>query len=106
MGMLRSLFRREEKVAIPKVIGPADPVLTAAIVALVGIPIGCLGGLALAHLIATAMATELYRIPVRVDPSTMGFAAMIVLFSSTLAALFVVRRVRSLDLIAVLKTRE
>ncbi|MCB9603579.1 MAG: putative lipid II flippase FtsW [Sandaracinus sp.] len=36
MGMLRSLFRREEKVAIPKVIGPADPVLTAAIVALVG----------------------------------------------------------------------
>ncbi|MCA9613036.1 MAG: putative lipid II flippase FtsW [Polyangiales bacterium] len=36
MGMLRSLFLREEKVAIPKVIGPADPVLTAAIVALVG----------------------------------------------------------------------
>jgi len=77
-----------------------------ALVALVGIPIGCLGGLALAHLIATAMATELYRIPVRVDPSTMGYAALIVLFSSTVAALFVVRRVRSLDLIAVLKTRE
>ena len=77
-----------------------------AVIALAGIPIGCLGGLALAHLIATAMATELYRIPVIVDPSTMGFAALIVLVSSTVAALFVVRRVRSLDLIAVLKTRE
>ena len=77
-----------------------------ALVALVGIPIGCIGGLALAHLIATAMATELYRIPVVVNPSTLGIAAMIVLFSSTIAALFVVRRVRTLDLIAVLKTRE
>jgi len=77
-----------------------------AVIALAGIPIGCLGGLALAHLIATAMATELYRIPVIVDPSTMGLAALIVLVSSTVAALFVVRRVRSLDLIAVLKTRE
>lgn len=77
-----------------------------ALVALVGIPIGCIGGIALAHLIATAMATELYRIPVVVNPSTLGVAAMIVLFSSTIAALFVVRRVRSLDLIAVLKTRE
>ena len=77
-----------------------------ALIALVGIPLGCLGGLGLAHLIASAMATELYRIPVRVDPSTMGFAALIVLVSSTVAALFVVRRVRSLDLIAVLKTRE
>ena len=77
-----------------------------ALIALIGIPIGCIGGLGLAHLIATAMATELYRIPIRVDASTMGFAALIVLVSSTLAALFVVRRVRSLDLIAVLKTRE
>jgi putative ABC transport system permease protein len=77
-----------------------------ALITLVGIPIGCLGGLGLAHLIATAMATELYRIPVRVDASTMGFAALIVLVSSTVAALLVVRRVRSLDLIAVLKTRE
>jgi putative ABC transport system permease protein len=77
-----------------------------AIVALIGIPIGCVGGVALAHLIATAMATELYRIPVTVNPSTLGIAALIVLVSSTIAALFVVRRVRSLDLIAVLKTRE
>jgi putative ABC transport system permease protein len=77
-----------------------------AIVALIGIPLGCISGIALAHLIATAMATELYRIPVTVNPSTLGIAALIVLVSSTIAALFVVRRVRSLDLIAVLKTRE
>jgi putative ABC transport system permease protein len=77
-----------------------------AIVALIGIPLGCIGGIGLAHLIATAMATELYRIPVTVNPSTLGIAALIVLVSSTIAALFVVRRVRSLDLIAVLKTRE
>ena len=77
-----------------------------AIVALIGIPLGCIGGVALAHLIATAMATELYRIPVTVNASTLGIAALIVLLSSTIAALFVVRRVRSLDLIAVLKTRE
>ncbi|MEZ5954063.1 MAG: FtsX-like permease family protein [Hyphomonas sp.] len=77
-----------------------------ALIAMVGIPIGCLCGVGLAHLIATSMATELYRIPVSVDPSTLGVAALIVLVSSTAAALFVVQRVRSLDLIAVLKTRE
>jgi cell division protein FtsW len=36
MGLLRSLLRRDAATSIPKVIGPADPVLTAAIVALVG----------------------------------------------------------------------
>lgn len=36
MGLLRSLLRRDTATSIPKVIGPADPVLTAAIVALVG----------------------------------------------------------------------
>ena len=77
-----------------------------ALIALLGIPIGCIGGYGLAYVIATAMATELYRIPVSVEPSTMGLAALIVLVSSTVAALFVVRRVRSLDLISVLKTRE
>lgn len=77
-----------------------------ALIVLVAVPLGAISGIGLAHFIAASMATELYRIPVRIDPSTIGFAATIVIFSSSLAALFVVQRVRSLDLIAVLKTRE
>ena len=70
------------------------------------LPLGGLLGMGLAYLVASSMATELFRIPVTIDPSTHGMAAAIVVVSSIAAALFVRQRVKTLDLIAVLKTRE
>lgn len=77
-----------------------------AMLAIVAIPIGALLGTGFAHLIVQGMSTELYRVPYVLLPSTRGFAALIVLIASVGAAVLVARRVRDLDLIEVLKTRE
>ena len=77
-----------------------------ALLVAIAIPLGGWLGMGLAALVAGAMATDLFRVPLVVDPSTQGNAALIVLGSAVLAALFVRQRVNALDLIAVLKTRE
>jgi putative ABC transport system permease protein len=49
---------------------------------------------------------ELYRFPVVISTRTYGFACGITLLAALASALFVRRRLDTLDLIAVLKTRE
>lgn len=70
------------------------------------LPIGCVMGYGLATLMVQLFDTELYRLPLAVEPSTYGFAALVVLVATTLTGLAVSRRLARLDLIAVLKTRE
>ncbi|MEL6662307.1 MAG: FtsX-like permease family protein [Pseudomonadota bacterium] len=77
-----------------------------ALLVILALPLGGIMGYGLASLIASAMGSDLYRIPLVVDPSTYGFSALIVITSAFASALFVRMRVKSLDLIAVLKTRE
>lgn len=77
-----------------------------AILTVLAIPIGALLGAGFAQLIVVGMSTELYRVPYALLPSTRGFAGLIVLIASLGAALLVARRIRDLDLIEVLKTRE
>jgi putative ABC transport system permease protein len=77
-----------------------------AILIMIALPVGAIFGLGFAHLIASGMSTELYRIPFALQPSTYGMAGLIVLVASIGAAILVARRVRDLDLIEVLKTRE
>ncbi len=71
-----------------------------------GIPLGFLIGVGLAGLLVGAFANELYRIPLVVTPSTYAFAAIVALAAAAFAGFLVRRRLNSLDLIAVLKTRE
>ena len=73
---------------------------------LLGLPTGCLFGLGLAWLIADLFETELYRLPVVIEPSTFGIAMLVTLAAAAVSALLVRRRLERLDLIAVLKTRE
>ena len=73
---------------------------------LVGLPLGCLTGLGLTWLITSAFVTELYRIPLVIEPATYGLAVVIVLLAAGISGLLVRRRLDRLDLIAVLKTRE
>ncbi|MDJ0921559.1 MAG: FtsX-like permease family protein [Henriciella sp.] len=77
-----------------------------AMLAIIAIPIGSLLGTAFAHLIVLGMSTDLYRVPYVLEPSTRGFAAAVVLVAVFLAAVLVANRIRNLDLIEVLKTRE
>jgi putative ABC transport system permease protein len=77
-----------------------------AILTVLAIPIGALLGAGFAQLIVVGMSTDLYRVPYALLPSTRGFAGLIVLIASLGAALLVARRIRDLDLIEVLKTRE
>jgi len=77
-----------------------------ALLIFMALPLGALLGTGLAHLVASSMATELYRIPLVIAPATHGYAALIVVVASIASALFVRQRIGSLDLIAVLKTRE
>ncbi len=77
-----------------------------AVVTLIGIPLGFLVGYLLASALVTAFATEAYRIPLVVAPSTYAFSALVAVAAAIFAGLLVRRRLNRLDLIAVLKTRE
>ena len=50
--------------------------------------------------------TELYRIPFYIERDSFGIAAAVIVGAVVLSGLFVRRRIDTLDLIAVLKTRE
>lgn len=73
---------------------------------LLGVPFGLWAGYWMAVGIMTTVDPERYRWPVVISPQTYAFAALVVVVS-TMATWVVFReRLRRLDLIAVLKTRE
>ena len=78
----------------------------AAALVVVALPVGCLLGRLLAGLMVAMFRTELYRVPLIIDPSTYGFAMLIALGAAAASAAVVGRRIGHLDLIEVLKTRE
>ena len=72
----------------------------------VALPVGCVLGYGLGALMLTAFKTELYRIPMAIQLGTLGLAVLIIMAATLFSAFLVRRRLDSLDLIAVLKTRE
>ena len=60
----------------------------------------------LSALLLTSLDSELYRLPVVIEASTFGGAALTILLGSAAAGLWVRRHLDRLDLVAVLKTRE
>jgi len=76
------------------------------LLAFIAIPVGFILGWWLTAYIVQAMQTELYSLPMIVEPGTYALAALIVIASTLVSALLVRRRLNRLDLIAVLKTRE
>lgn len=76
------------------------------VLVLLAIPAGFLLGAWGAHAIVGALGSDMYQIPVVLQPATFGSAAVIVLAAAVASALAVVRRLNRLDLVGVLKTRE
>jgi putative ABC transport system permease protein len=77
-----------------------------AILAALAIPLGCAMGWGLSWLITWAIDTELMRLPLNISGRTYAKASIIVAAAAFLSGLLVIRRLRRLDLIEVLKTRE
>ncbi|WP_346836557.1 FtsX-like permease family protein [Microbulbifer sp. SAOS-129_SWC] len=77
-----------------------------ALLTLLALPLGAFLGYALARGLVLSFDTELFRIPLIINPSTYGYAVLIVVLAAIGSGLLVRRRIDRLDLIGVLKTRE
>ena len=76
------------------------------ILTLLAMPLGLLMGYGLCGYIALTLETDLYRVPLVLEPPTWAFAALVVMSAAVVSALAVRRQLDRLDLIAVLKTKE
>jgi putative ABC transport system permease protein len=70
------------------------------------IPLGFAIGYGLCLFISTALETELYRIPMVLNPPTFAFAAVVVGLAAVFSGLAVRRGIDHLDMVAVLKSSE
>ena len=77
-----------------------------AILTAAAIPVGFGLGYLLCLLISKAYDTELYRFPVVLSGRTFGFAFLVIALAAVVSSLLVLRRISTLDLVGVLKTRE
>ena len=63
-------------------------------------------GVLVLNRVDATLNTEIYCIPLVINPSTHGFACGVIVVAAILSGLVVRRRLDKLDLIAMLKTRE
>ena len=77
-----------------------------AILTLAAVPLGFAIGYWICWLLSKALDTELFRIPLVLAPATFALAFIVVTLAALASGWLVARRIRDLDLIAVLKTRE
>lgn len=107
-----SLSERERDLASLRVLGFTRAEISfillgeQAVVTLLAIPLGLLLGYGFCRGIIEALATELLRIPMVVEPVSYAWSAVAVAAASALSGLVVRRRLDRLDLVAVLKSRE
>lgn len=76
------------------------------LLALAAVPLGMLGGLALAHGLVAAYSRDEVRLPAVISARSYGVAIAAYLVAVALGGVLVARRIWGLDLVAVLKTRE
>jgi putative ABC transport system permease protein len=77
-----------------------------ALLTLLALPIGCVLGYAMAALMMELFTTDLYQIPMGLQPATYGWSTIVILIATAVSCGVVVRRVQHLDLVRVLKTRD
>lgn len=77
-----------------------------AILTVAALPPGCLIGWGLAAMLVWGMDTEMYRIPMVIEPATYWFAMVVVVIAAFFSGLVMLRKIWALDLVSVLKARE
>jgi len=107
-----SLAERARELATLRVIGMTQRevgailVVELVILAILAVPLGLLLGTGLTTLIVGSVSTETVRLPLVFTSYTYSFAVVTVIVASTVSALFVLRKLKQLDLIAALKAPE
>lgn len=111
-GVRINLSEREHELASLRVLGFTHGEVSwvllgeQAFLTCAAIPFGWGLGFALSAFLARRMSTELYRIPLVISNGSYAFSFLVVTMAVLLSGLLVYGRIRRLDLIAVLKTRE
>jgi len=77
-----------------------------AVLTLAGIPLGFLVGHGLCAFLVSRFESDLYRIPLVVEPFSLALAAAAALAATALSFTLIWHRLGRLDLVAVLKARE
>jgi putative ABC transport system permease protein len=73
---------------------------------LAAIPIGCGLGYGFAYMLTEGTANEMFRLPLHLDGSSFGYAALVALATVALSATVVTRKIFRLDIVSILKTKE
>lgn len=108
-GMRTALSERAHELASLRVLGytriEAAYVLLGEIVLLtfVAIPVGGALGYGFCAWMASSLESDLFRVPLALSSSTFATAAVAVIVSTVLSALFMIRHIRRLDLVSALK---
>jgi len=107
-----SLSERARELGSMRVLGFTEAEITFVLVGelvllvAIAIPIGIWIGMGLSHALAAAMDTELFRLPVIFSQRTIAATVLIILSATAVSSTVVARRIRKLDIVKVLKTRE
>jgi putative ABC transport system permease protein len=107
-----ALAERERELASLRVLGYRQTEVAyillgeMAILTIVSLPVGFMIGIGLCQFMTDQLASDLYRIPLVLSPFTFSLSALVVSVSAVMSALIVWRRLRGLDMVEVLKTRE
>ncbi|WP_244241567.1 ABC transporter permease [Leptospira jelokensis] len=73
---------------------------------LCAIPLGCIFGYQVANLILNSNETEGFKIPATIYPSTYYVSILLALFTAGISYMIVFRKLKTMDLLSVLKVRE
>jgi putative ABC transport system permease protein len=76
------------------------------LITVAGIPLGFGVGAGISAYFVLAFRSELYRLPLVIEPQTYAFAATVVVVAAAFSAWVVRRRLDRLDLVSLLKTRD
>ncbi|RWG22936.1 MAG: ABC transporter permease [Mesorhizobium sp.] len=107
-----ALQERAWELASLRIIGLTQREVSAVIISelaaelVVAIPVGLLLGRYLIELIPSARASQSFQIPAVIDPSSYVIASLLVIAAAFASFIMIRRRIETLDLVAVLKTRD
>ena len=107
-----SLAERVGELATMRMLGFTRPEVSyillgeLALLTAVAVPLGCLGGYALAWKLTEGTSNEMFRLPLFVTRASYGYAILVIAGTVLLSGAAVVLRVFRFDLIGILKTRE
>jgi len=76
------------------------------VLTLAALPLGFALGWGMCRAVVAGFESELYRLPLVLEPSTYAFAATVILVAAGLSSLVVLRRLYRMDITAALKMRE